>query len=142
MRRNWLNRRAFAQGLAATALANPLIRSRLATATEQSLVAPTDKGLIAAAKADGALTTYGTSSILAIKSDAEGFQKGYGIPVTYTQITSAPLTARVEQEIKAGAIAVDVIMSADRAAMDRWAAAGQFAKLPAIDYPGRTEYLA
>ena len=32
-----------------------------------------------------------------------------------TQITSAPLTARVEQEIKAGAIAVDVITTADRA---------------------------
>jgi iron(III) transport system substrate-binding protein len=142
MRRDGLNRRAFAQGLAATAFASPLIHSRLANGAEQSLVQPNDQQLIAAAKADGALTTYGTSSILAIKSDADGFQKAYGIPVTYTQITSAPLTARVEQEIKAGAIAVDVITTADRAALDRWVAAGQFAKLPAFDYPGRTDYLA
>ena len=78
MRRNWLNRRAFAQGLAATALATSLVQYRLANGAEPTLAQPTDQTLIAAAKAEGTLTTYGTSSILAIKSDAEGFQKAYG----------------------------------------------------------------
>ena len=94
MRRNWLNRRAFAQGLAATVLASPLLPSRRAVGAEQPLAQPDDHALIGAAKVEGALTTYGTSSILAIKSDAEGFQKAYGIPVTYPDHIGAADGAR------------------------------------------------
>jgi iron(III) transport system substrate-binding protein len=35
-----------------------------------------------------------------------------------------------------------VVTTADRTALDRWVAAGQFAKLPAASYPGQTDYLA
>src|SRR5262245_23103924 len=115
-----ISRRTIINGI----LAAPFLRPAVAW-SQQALAQPTDQTLIAAAKAEGAMSMYGSSSVLAIKSDAEGFQKAYGIPVTYTQITSGPLTARVDQEIKAGAMAVDVVISADRTALDRWVAAGQ-----------------
>ncbi|MFO1190521.1 MAG: extracellular solute-binding protein [Alphaproteobacteria bacterium] len=103
---------------------------------------PNDPALIAAAKADGSLTLYGSSSVDALKADAEGFQKAYGIPVTYQQLVSSPLTARVDQEIKVGRVNVDVIISADPATLKRWVAEGHAAKLPDVKFPRQTEYLA
>ena len=111
-------------------------------AQAQSLVQPNDAALIAAAKADGSLTLYGSSSVAAIKADAEGFEKAYGIPVTYQQLTSAPLTARVDQEIRAGRALADVIISADGAALNRWVAEGHAAKLPEMSFPRKTDHLA
>ncbi|MFI5011610.1 MAG: ABC transporter substrate-binding protein [Hyphomicrobiales bacterium] len=139
-----MSRRSFASGAAATALiaGDSRFSNAQNAAAGAVLSRPTDQALISAAKAEGAITTYGASSIVAIKSDADDFQKAYGIPVTYTQITSAPLTARVDQEIKAGAIAVDVITTADRAALERWVAGGQIGKLPMLNFPQQTEYLA
>jgi iron(III) transport system substrate-binding protein len=143
MSRDRFSRRAFTQAVVTTAITAPFLNFSARAATDGApLAQPTDQALIAAAKIEGVVTTYGSSSILAIKNDAEGFEKAYGIPVTYSQITSAPLTARVDQEIKAGAITVDVVTTADRTALDRWVASGQFAKLPAVNYPGQTEYLA
>jgi iron(III) transport system substrate-binding protein len=110
--------------------------------TDTALAHPTDPVLIAAVKAEGAVSFYGSSSVLALKSDADKFQATYGIPVTYTALTSGPLTARVDQEIAAGTMQPDVIISADYAAMDKWAAAGLFAKLPDVDYPKRSPYNA
>lgn len=98
--------------------------------------------LIAAAKKEGALTLYGTSSAVALKSDAEAFQKTYAIPVTYVQLTAAPLVARIEQEIKAGRITADVVLTADRVAMERWIADKQLGKLPNVKFPSQTDYLA
>jgi iron(III) transport system substrate-binding protein len=139
-----ISRRSFALGVAGTALLarDPEFALAQGALGATSLAQPTDQALIAAAKIEGAVTTYGSSSILAIKSDADGFRKAYDIEVTYSQITSAPLTARVDQEIKAGAIAVDVITSADRTALDRWIASGQIAKLPDLKYPQQTDHLA
>jgi len=101
-----------------------------------------DAKLIAAAKAEGKVTLYGTSSVAALRSDAEGFEKAYGIPVTYTQVTSGPLTARVDQEIRAGRINADVVMTADRHSLYRWIADGQLTKLPDAKFPHRTDHLA
>lgn len=98
--------------------------------------------LVAAAKKEGGLTLYGSSSASALKADAEGFEKAYDIPVTYQQLVSAPLTARVDQEIKAGRVNADVIISADPATLKRWIAEGHVAKLPAVDFPGKTDFLA
>jgi iron(III) transport system substrate-binding protein len=134
-----LTRRSLALGGGAVLLAT---YGGAQTARGEALAQPTDQALIKAAKTEGALSTYGSSSIVAIKSDADAFRKAYDIPVTYTQITSAPLTARVEQEIKAGAITVDVVTTADRTALDRWIAAGQIALLPKLDFPRQTEHLA
>lgn len=111
-------------------------------AQAQSLAQPNDPALIAAAKAEGGLTMYGSSSVAALKADAEGFEKAYGIPVTFQQLTSSPLTARVDQEMRSGRILADVIISADGAALNRWIAEGQAAKLPNVNFPRQTEYLA
>lgn len=120
---------ALATGLAGTAAAqgaNPL----------------TDAKLIAAAKAEGKLVFYGSSSVAALRSDVEGFQKAFGIPVQMTQLTSGPLTARVDQEIRAGRMQPDVIIAADRHALYRWIADGQITKLPDVKFPDRTDHLA
>lgn len=107
-----------------------------------SLAYPTDQKLIAAAKAEGGVVVYGAPSVTALKSDAEGFQKTYGIPMTFTQVTAGPMTARVDQEIRAGRINADVIITADRPALYRWIADGQMAKLPDAKFPQQTEYMA
>lgn len=112
-------------------------------AADAKLAQPTDAKLIAAAKAEGKVTYYGTSSVPALKSDADSFQAAYGIAATFTQITSGPLTARVDQEIRAGRILADVVITADRYAFYRWIADGQIAPLPAdIKIPDRTEHIA
>ncbi len=103
---------------------------------------PTDPKMIAAAKKDGSLTVYTASSAAALKADAAAFQKAYGIPVTYTQMTSGPMAARVDQEIKAGRINADVIISADTTTLYRWVAAGELGKLPDMKFPDRTDNLA
>ena len=114
-----------------------------ALAADAKLAQPTDAKLIAAAKAEGKLTFYGSSSVAALKSDAEAFQAAYGIQTTYQQIVSGPLTARVDQEIRGGRILADVIITADRYAFYRWIADGQIAPLPAdIKFPDRTDHIA
>ena len=106
-----------------------------------ALAQPNNPALIAAAKAEGGITLYGSSSVAALKADAEGFEKAYGIPVTYQQLTSAPLTARVDQEARAGRILADVIISADPANLNRWVAEGHVAKLPDVAFPRKTDHL-
>ena len=103
---------------------------------------PKDQKLIAAAKADGSLTIYGAPSVAALKADADAFQQLYGVPVTFTQLTAGPMTARIDQEIKAGRINADVIITADRPSLYRWIADGQMAKLPDAKFPQQTEYMA
>jgi iron(III) transport system substrate-binding protein len=114
----------------------------LGTAGAQGHNPLTDAKLIAAARAEGALVFYGSSSAAALRSDAEGFQKAFGIPVQMTQLTSGPLTARLDQEIRAGRMQPDVIIAADRHALYRWVADNQMAKLPDVKFPDRTDYLA
>ncbi len=101
-----------------------------------------DQKLIAAAKAEGKLNMYGSSSVEALRSDADKFEKAYGIKVAVTQATSGPLTARVDQEIRGGRIQADVIIAADRHGLYRWIADGQIAKLPDMKFPERTDHLA
>jgi iron(III) transport system substrate-binding protein len=107
-----------------------------------SAVDTAEQQLVAAAKAEGTLTLYGTSSVAALKSDADGFEKRYGVKVSYVQLTSTPLSARVDQEIKAGRPQADVIITADRAGLNRWVQDGVLAKLPEVQFPQKTDYLA
>lgn len=106
------------------------------------LTRPNDPALIAAAKAEGSVSLYGTPSVVALESDVKGFEEAYGIRPTYLQLVSGPLSARVDQEIKAGRMNADVILTADVAALERWAANGQLAKLPDIKYPLKTDHWA
>lgn len=103
---------------------------------------PTDAKMIAAAKADGSLAVYTGSSAASLTADAAAFEKAYGIKVTFTQMTSGPLAARVDQEIKAGKINADIIISADSTTMYRWVAGGYLGKLPDMPFPDRTDSLA
>lgn len=103
---------------------------------------PTDPELIATAQAEGALTVYGTSSVAALQSDADKFREAYGIEVSFVQLTSGPITARINQEIKAGGINADIVMSGDRPTMVRWSTDGALAKLPEFEFPDRDDYLA
>ena len=112
-----------------------------ATAQQVAQQYPKDAKLIAAAKAEGSMVMYGSSSVAALKANADTFEKTYGIPVKFTMTASAPQTARVDQEIKAGRIVPDVIISADRPSLYRWAADGQLAKLPDIKFPGQSDYI-
>ncbi len=124
-------------------LALAIAQAGSALAADAKLAQPTDAKLIAAAKADGKVSFYGSSSVAALKSDADSFQAAYGIPTTFTQLTSGPLTARVDQEIRAGRINADVVITADRYSFYRWIADGQIAPLPAdIKFPDRTEHIA
>lgn len=136
------NRRQFIATVT-TATALVLAGAGSALAADAKLAQPTDAKLIAAAKAEGKLSFYGSSSVAALKSDAEAFQAAYGIQTTYQQIVSGPLTARVDQEIRSGRILADVIITADRYAFYRWIADGQIAQLPAdIKFPDRTDHIA
>ena len=117
----------------------PLWAQRLDPAT---LARPTDPALIAAAKAEGKLLFYGTPATTALAADAAAFEKAYGIKVAFQQITTGPIVARIDQEIKAGRMNPDVVLSADLASMSRWVGDKQFARLPDLPYPGRTDYLA
>jgi len=103
---------------------------------------PTDAKMIAAAKADATLAVYTGSSAASLQADAAAFEKAYGIKVSFTQMTSGPLAARVDQEIKAGRINADVIISADATTLYRWVAGGYLGKLPDGAFPDRTDSLA
>lgn len=140
MKQPWLTK--FAGLLFAGAVGAGLPGLSPAQTGAAALQRPNDPKLIAAAKAEGALTVYGTSSVVALKSDAGAFQKDYGIAVNFTQITSGPLTARIDQEIRSGRINADIVMTADRHSLYRWIADNQFAKLPEARFPGKTDYLA
>lgn len=118
------------------------VDAQAAPAATRKFERPTDPKLIAAAKADGSLTVYTASSVASLKADAEAFEKAYGIPVTYTQMTSGPMAARVDQEIKAGRINPDVLISADTTTLFRWIAGGHIGKLPDVKFPDRTEFMA
>lgn len=107
-----------------------------------ALAHPTDQKLISAAKSEGSVVVYGTSSVTALKSDADGFQQAYGFPVTFMQLTSSPLTARVDQEAKAGRINADIVETADIASLDRWAGTDLMTKLPDVKYPEKTDFHA
>ncbi|MBM3346701.1 MAG: extracellular solute-binding protein [Betaproteobacteria bacterium] len=126
-----------------TAAAVTLSGEAMAQATAQQIAQqyPKDQKLIAAAKAEGSMILYGSASIVALKADADGFEKTYGIPVKYSMMASAAQTARVDQEIRAGRISADVIISADRPSLYRWAADGQLAKLPDMKFPQQSEYI-
>ena len=115
--------------------------SAQATAQQVAQQYPRDAKLIAAAKAEGSMVLYGSSSVVALKANADTFEKTYGIPVRFTQTASAPQTARIDQEIKAGRIVPDAIISADRPSLYRWAADGQLGKLPDMKFPGQSEYI-
>ena len=52
------------------------------------------------------------------------------------------MTARVDQEIKAGRIQADVLITSDRPSIYRWIADGQMAKLPDMKFPQQTEFMA
>src|SRR5207253_2690664 len=82
------------------------------------------------------------SSVEALRSDADRFEKTYGIKVAVTQATSGPLTARIDQEIRGGRMQADVVIAADRHGLYRWIADGQIAKLPDMKFPDRTDHLA
>lgn len=104
--------------------------------------ADADAKLIADAKADGALTLYGSPRIEAMKADADAFEKAYGIKVTYVRLAGAPLTARVDAELKATQPGADVLFTPDEVAIDKWTKSGALAKLPAVSFPNRTDYVA
>ena len=101
-----------------------------------------DAKLIAAAKSEGSVIVYGAPSVAALKADADAFQKAYGVAMQFTQMTAGPMTARVDQEIRAGRINADVIITADRPSLYRWAADNQLAKLPDMKFPEQNEYMA
>ena len=131
--------------MALVAAAFATVAPQLAQAQAAKSIAldyPKNQKLIAAAKAEGKLLFYGTTSVAALKSDADAFQQTYGIPTTFMQLTTAPMTARIDQEIKAGRINPDVIISSDRSTLYRWVADGQMAKLPDMNFPQQTEYMA
>lgn len=113
-----------------------------AAAPDKALDYPRDARLIAAAKAEGSVTVYGAPSVVALKSDADAFQKAYGIPMQFTQISAGSLTARIDQEIRAGRIVPDVIITADRPSLYRWIADDQIAKLPDVKFPERNDHMA
>ena len=140
MQPNHFSRRQFVQGLAAGGALASVAPGVLAQAKGPQR--PSDAKLIAAAKADGSLSVYTGSSTASLQADSAAFEKAYGIKISFTQMTSGPLGARVDQEIKAGRINADIIISADSTTMYRWVAGGYLGKLPDGAFPDRTEALA
>ncbi len=133
-------RRRLVIGGAACIAAGPAVRGSAQPAGFAQR--PTDARLVAAGKADGSLSVYTGSSAASLKADAEAFEKVYGIKVTFTQMTSGPLAARVDQELRAGRMMPDVVISADPGSLQRWVAGGHLGKLPDVPFPQRTEHLA
>ncbi len=136
-------RTKFVNALRGVAVTVALSLAGIGQPVAQTIPGPVaDAKLLAAAKAEGRLNLYGTSSVVALKSDADNFEKAYGIRVNVTQVTSGPMTARVDQEIRAGRINADVVLTADRYSLFRWVAAQELTPLPAAKYPERTDHLA
>jgi len=134
-------RRQVVGGLSAALLLGSGV-NHAAQAQARATQRPTDARLIAAAKKEGSLALYGASSVASLRADATAFEKAYGIPVTFTQMTSGPMAARVDQEIRAGRITSDIIISADTVTLYRWIAAGHIAKLPDVKFPQRNDHMA
>jgi iron(III) transport system substrate-binding protein len=110
--------------------------------TASAQTPPGSPALIAAAKKEGSVTLYGTPSVGSLKSDADAFQKTYGISLVYLQLTAGPMVARTEQEMKAGRFQTDIVMTADLPALERWLANKQLGKIPQVKFPSQTEYVA
>lgn len=102
------------------------------------------QSLISQAQKEGDVVLYGAPPITTLQRDAAAFKKAYGINVTFTQLSGGALTTRVNTEISAGQHAVDVVFASDIPSVDKWAANGTLAKLPAPaqTFPGKTEYTA
>jgi iron(III) transport system substrate-binding protein len=110
--------------------------------TPASALPGTDDKLIQQAQEEGQLVLYGSPRDEAMKADADAFRAAYGINVSFMRIAGAPLTSRVDAEVKAGRVAVDVVFSPDVAALDRWAQDGALEPIPEVDYPTREKYHA
>jgi iron(III) transport system substrate-binding protein len=139
-----MQNRAIHRRLVLTTLAGTIAAPAFRVAAQPAGVSqrPTDARLVAAGKADGSLAVYTGSSAAALKADAQAFEKVYGIKVTFTQMTSGPLAARVDQELRAGRMMPDVVISADPGSLQRWVAGGHLGKLPDMPFPPRTDHLA
>lgn len=64
--------------------------------------------LVEDAKAEGAITWYTGSTESAAQALADAFTEQYGIPITIVRLTSAPLAQRVEAEVNAENVQVDL----------------------------------
>jgi iron(III) transport system substrate-binding protein len=94
------------------------------------VVDPTNTAALeAAAKCEGSVFLYGTPNENALKADAAAFTQEYGIKANYLRLNAAPMTTRIDQEVKAGKTSADVVLTADEAAAKKWSADGTLTKL-------------
>ena len=72
--------------------------------------------LVGAAKAEGAITIDGPPNDQARQGLIDGFQRAYGIPVSYVSSGSSSSSARIRAERAAGKYVLDVFLSGADAA--------------------------
>jgi iron(III) transport system substrate-binding protein len=98
------------------------------TACSGSSAPPSDAGsstpvsmdaLVAAAKAEGALTFYGDANETSLKAWTQGFTDKYGIPVSILRQPGSQLYQRFGQEASSGQYQADIFSNADRASMQQ-----------------------
>ncbi|ALJ18894.1 ABC transporter substrate-binding protein [Microbacterium sp. No. 7] len=91
--------------------------------------------LIEAAKAEGSLVWYTGSTESAAQALADAFTDEYGIAVTIQRLTSAPLAQRVEAEVSAQNVQVDVFSTVNAAFFESARANDWSVDLTAQDIP-------
>jgi iron(III) transport system substrate-binding protein len=90
-----------------------------AAATSTSADACADTGspewekIVAAAKAEGSVVLYHSKSDVWAKTLLDAFEAKYGVKGTSFRSTSGPLIQRIEQELAAGKLNGDVVLSGD-----------------------------
>ena len=103
-----MNRRHAIAGASATLLG---LAARPAAAQTASMAA-----LITAAKAEGSVVIDGPPNAEARQGLVSGFQREYGIPVSYVDSGSSSSSARIRAERAAGKYVLDVFLSGADAA--------------------------
>ena len=103
-----MNRRTVLAGASAAALA---VAGRPAAAQTSSMAA-----LVSAAKAEGSVVIDGPPNADARQGLLSGFQREYGIPVSYIDSGSSSSSARIRAERAAGKYVLDVFLSGADAA--------------------------
>ncbi|HEX6513147.1 MAG TPA: extracellular solute-binding protein [Chloroflexota bacterium] len=108
------------------------------TAPAATSVAPAASGaqeaaipqqMIDAAKKEGPLTFYSSTTPNTIQHVADAFKARYGIEIQFTRLASTPMAQRYAAEAEAGNIAADVVQISDQNFFEQAVTKGWLAKL-------------
>jgi len=94
--------------------------------------------MVDAAKKEGQLTFYSSTTPNTTQRVTEAFKSRYGIEVVFTRLASTPMAQRYAAEAEAGNVAADVVQISDQNFFEQAVAKGWLAKVE--DLPALAQY--